>query len=85
MTRKPFFVEIGLLGIKTRSEALWWLYASIFGSVAVAILTVLVVVSIFESSLALGIIAGAVMGGLLSCSSLWYRPCISWMDKNGGW
>lgn len=82
---KPFWVEIGMLGIKSRGAALAWFYSSLAGSVLFAAMTFGAVTTILESSVALGITVGVLSGVLFALSSIWYRLCIKWMDDNGGW
>jgi hypothetical protein len=82
---KPFWVEIGLLGIKSRSAAISWLFSSIAGTVLLAVITYFSFTSILESSHSTAIIFGLLGGAIFSLSSLWYWLCIKWMDNNGGW
>lgn len=81
----PSYVEVGLIGIKSREAALSWFYGSIAVSVLVGIGAAFVVVSIFGEPLVYGIFFGAVIGIFFSLSSLWYWSCIAWMDANNGW
>jgi hypothetical protein len=82
---KPFWVEIGLLGIKSRSAALSWLYSSVAGSILLAVITYFSFTTIMNSSQATGIVFGLLGGLSFSLSTLWYWLCIKWMDDNGGW
>lgn len=82
---KPFWVEIGLLGIKSRSAACAWLYSSLFGSFLAVVITYAALTSILQSSALTGFVIGVLIGGSFALSSLWYWLCIKWMDDHGGW
>lgn len=83
--KKPIWVEVGMLGIKTRSAALSWFYLSIFGSVLMAVTTFVCFTGMLQTSIVAGIIVGILLGAIFSLSTLWYWLCIKWMDENGGW
>jgi glycerol-3-phosphate acyltransferase PlsY len=82
---KPFWVEFGLLGIKTRVGAMAWLISSIVISVLTFLLTTVVMTTYLESTLLVSLVLGFMLGGLFSMASVWYWLSIRWMDMNGGW
>jgi hypothetical protein len=83
--KKPFWVEIGLLGINSRSAACAWLYSSLAGSLLLIAVTFAALTSVLEITALPALAIGALVGGSFSLSSLWYWLCIKWMDENGGW
>lgn len=82
---KPFWVEVGLLGIKTRAGAMAWLISSIVISVLTFLLTIVVANTYLEAPLLVSLVFGLMLGGLFSMASVWYWLSIRWMDTNGGW
>jgi hypothetical protein len=82
---KPYWVQVGMLGIKTRAIAKTWLLTS----VVVSILFTVVVIIIFKTYRGMPILLTLVFGLsgalILFLSSLWYWLCIKWMDKNDCW
>ena len=82
---KPYWVQIGMLGIKTRAVAKIWLLASIVGSILFALLVVLVFKKVLDAPIMISILFGSSGAAVLFLSSLWYWLCIRWMDKHEGW
>jgi hypothetical protein len=82
---KPFWVQIGLLGIKSRSGALGWFYSSIFGSLMLDGFTIYFLASFMETPLIISIFVGTSFAIIFATSSLWYGLCIHWMDSNEAW
>lgn len=82
---KPFWVRIGMIGIKTRATAKTWLVASIIGSVIFAILAILIFKTLLQMPTLLALFFGLSGALIVSLSSFWYWFCIKWMDKNEGW
>jgi hypothetical protein len=82
---KPFWIEIGMLGIKSRGAALAWFYLSIILSLLCPVMIPFGLPLFAERTLSERIVIGLVAcaGGLLA--SLWYWFCIKWMDENRGW
>jgi hypothetical protein len=85
MQHRPLLVQIGLAGIKTRRDAMIWLWLAIIAAIAMPALTIVVCVSIMGTKVVTGIAWGLILGGPLPFAAAWYRYCISWMDKNRGW
>lgn len=82
---KPFWVEFGLFGVKSRSAALAWLCFSIVSTIFMPFSLFSVMTMILRDSPSRAIVVGLLCGvfGVFSC--LWYWFCIRWMDANRGW
>ena len=71
----PLYVKLGLLGIRTRGEALFQFWTSI--AIAVALL----LLGLFSESL----LWTAVFCVAVLLTARWYWACIRWVDAHAKW
>jgi hypothetical protein len=78
---RPFWVRLGLFGIRRRKVATGWMYGSLVSSVVLAVAWIAWGFPVFS-------FAGALVAfGLSSFVSgtLWYLLAIQWTDEHEGW
>jgi hypothetical protein len=68
---RPWWVEVGLFGVRTRAAAWVYFWLTVFLVAASAI------GALFFPWLALGT--------LFAFAALWYYLCIRWVDRHGRW
>ena len=82
---KPAWVQIGLLGVGSRRQAMAWFSGTLAGSV-VALFGVFLLLFVYVGiPVIYSAIAAFVVHTCLSVASLWYWFCIRWMDDNDAW
>ena len=78
------WVRLGLVGIRTRAQAMGWLVASAAGAVLIGAL-IAIVVRAHGLQLVWSVAAGLAIAAFLSLATLWYWLAVRWMDSNDGW
>jgi hypothetical protein len=81
----PAWVRIGLLGIRTRAQAIGWLVASAVGAVLLGGLVAVAMAVALGFGLFASTAAGVASAAVLSLATLWYWLAVRWMDTNDGW
>jgi NADH:ubiquinone oxidoreductase subunit 3 (subunit A) len=82
---KPLWVKVGMIGIKSRSVAMRWLYAEML-LIIFAPIVIFTVLTSFKNAPLFPAITRSLSGTMIIVLTvLWYWFCIKWMDDNKGW
>ena len=82
---RPVWVQIGLLGVGSRRQAMGWYGGTMTGSIVGLVAVFLALYVVLDFPLFISVLAAAVVHVGLSLASLWYWLCIRWMDEHDGW
>ncbi|HEX8247354.1 MAG TPA: hypothetical protein VF599_04150 [Pyrinomonadaceae bacterium] len=83
--KRPFWVEVGMIGVKSRSTALVWFYLSL-SLIIIAPIAVFTGLTIFKNAPLFPAIGRSLLGAVIAALTvLWYWFCIKWMDENRAW
>ena len=83
--QRPFWVQVGLFTVKTRSEAMSYCITSLVGAGLLFLTIVGIMNVLLDFPVLAGLVVGLLLGGFLGLAGLWYWLCIRWMDANRGW
>ena len=83
--KKPVWAEVGLLGVGSRRQAMWWFGGTLAASIVAIAVVFFVLYRAFAFSVLVSALGAAVIHLGLALAALWYRLCIQWMDEHDGW
>lgn len=83
--QRPFWVQVGLFTVKTRTEAMSYCITSLVCAGLLFLMTVGVMNVLLDFPVLAGLTVGLLFGGFMSIAALWYWLCIRWMDAHRQW
>jgi len=82
---RPGWVEVGLLGINTRTVALIWLASALAFGVLSFFATLGWVILVFKTPTMIACALAIPVSCIGVFSAIWYGLAIRWMDRNRAW
>ena len=83
--RKPVWVQIGLLGVGSRRQAMVWFTGTLGASILAIVAIFVLVYVVLQLPLLIAALAALGVHVCLSLAAFWYWVCIRWMDRNDAW
>ncbi|MEW6734372.1 MAG: hypothetical protein AB1489_23805 [Acidobacteriota bacterium] len=83
--QRPFWVEIGLLGVKTRKQAKIWFIVALIAAGLFFAGSFLFLYFLLNLPTISAILIALLCGVFISTAAFWYWLCIRWMDNNQSW
>ena len=83
--KRPIWVELGLFMLRTREQAISYLFAAAAGAVLLFVGTIIVGTIVLDYPVLYALGAAVLLGGMLGVAALWYWLSIRWMDTHDRW
>lgn len=83
--KKPFWVKVGLFGVKSRGASIAWLYLLIALFILSPVIIFAVLTLTKNAPLFPALVRSLTGGALVFLTCVWSWLCIKWMDDNKGW